>query len=86
MGLDGFKNLRKTYPIQIQAPSASGVYDYSVYLERYHGAETKLLAKNVSEDQVQELLSERDYMKFRDGKGSFRVSGFRLAEVLEVVL
>jgi streptomycin 6-kinase len=86
MMLDGTKAMRKTYPIVIQANDPSGAADYTVYHSRYRGTERKLVARLVSEDQVQELLSERDYMKFRDGKGEFRVSGQRLAEVLQVLI
>lgn len=86
MAFDGFKAGRKTYPIRIQANDMSGAADYKVYLLRGDGAESRLLARNVSEDQVQCLLSELDYVKFRDGKGDFRVTGFRLAETLEVIM
>ena len=81
--LDGFKAMRKTYPIQIQSADMSGVNDYQVYRERYRGTETKLIARQVSEDQVEAILSERDYARFRDGAFRFRVSGQLLAEVLE---
>ena len=86
MGLDGFKAMRKTYPIVIQAADMSGVNDYNVYHSRYKGTESRLVARQVSEDQVQELLSERDYLRFRDGKGEFRVTGQRLADVLQVLI
>ena len=84
--LDGTKAMRKTYPIQITSPW-SDVYDYSIYLERYSGTETKLLAKGVSEDQIEALLSERDYQRFQDkGIYRFRVSGQKLADVLQVLV
>lgn len=84
--LDGFKAMRKTYPITIQAADMSGVNDYNVYHTRYQGTESRLVARCVSEDQVEQLLSERDYAKFQDGKGDFRVTGQQLAEVLEVLI
>lgn len=83
--LDGTKAMRKTYPILIQASDPSGVANYSVYHSRYHGAEHKLIAHHVSEDQIQDLLAEREYQKFRKGKGNFRVSGQRIADVLGFV-
>ena len=84
--LDGTKAMRKTYPIVIQANDPSGTADYSVYHSRYQGTEHRLLARRVSEGEVQDLLSERDYAKFQEGKGDFRVSGQRLAEVLQVLV
>lgn len=84
--LDGTKAMRKTYPIQIQAADMSGVNDYNVYHERYHGTEAKLIARRVSEDQVEALLSERDYQKFREGAYRFRVTGQKVAEVLEAII
>lgn len=84
--LDGFKTMRKSYPIVIQAADRSGCNDYNVYHTRYQGSESRLVARRVSEDQVQELLSERDYQRFRDGKGNFRVSGQQLADVLQVII
>ncbi len=78
--------MRKTYLIVIQASDMSGASDYSVYHSRYRDTEHKLLARRASEDQVQDLLTERDYAKFRDGKGEFRVSGQKLAEVLQVLI
>jgi hypothetical protein len=86
MMLDGTKAMRKTYPIQIQAADRSGVNDYNVYHERYNGKEMKLLAGNVSEDQIAALLTEREYQKFGDGAYRFRVNGQRLAEVLQVLI
>lgn len=86
MSLDGTKAMRRTYPIVIQAADMSGVNDYSLYHSRYRGTESKLMARNVSEDQVEALLSEHDYNKFREGKGEFRVSGQKLADVLEVLI
>lgn len=83
--LDGTKAMRKTYPILIQANDPSGAADYSVYHSRYRGAEHKLIARHVSEDQIQDLLTEREYQKFRKGKGDFRVSSQRIADVLGFV-
>ena len=60
--------------------------DYSVYHERYQGTETRLLARQVTEDQVEQLLSERDYQKFQAGSYRFRVTGFQLAEVLQAIV
>lgn len=84
--LDGTKTMRRTYPIQIQAADMSGVSDYKVYHERYSGTEMRLLASRVSEDQVEQLLSERDYGKFQNGAFKFRVSGQQLADVLQVLV
>ena len=86
MGLDGFKAMRRTHPIRIQAPDMSGVYDYNVYHERYRGTETRLIATRVSEDQIEALLTEQEYRKFCAGSYKFRVSGQKLAEVLEVLI
>lgn len=83
--LDGTKAIRKTYPIRISALE-SGTNDYNVSHLRYGGTESRTIARRVSEDQIADLLSERDYAKFREGKGDFRVSGFKLADVLQVVL
>ena len=84
--LDGTKAMRKTYPITIQAADMSGCNDYNVYRRRYNGTEFCLVARRVSEDQVQDLLSERDYERFRDGKGDFRVTGEKLVNVLQVLV
>jgi len=84
--LDGFKAMRKTYPITIQAADMSGCNDYNVYHNRYQGTESRLVARRVSEDQVMELLNERDYSKFREGKGDFRVTGQSLCDVLQVII
>lgn len=84
--LDGTKAMQKIYPIQIQAADMSGVNDYNVYHMRYAGTESKLVARRVSEDQVEALLSERDYRKFQKGRGNFRVSGQQLADVLQVLI
>lgn len=86
MMLDGFKAMRKSYPIQIQAAGMSGCNDYQVYHERYKGTDTRLIASRVSEDQIETLLSERDYARFREGAFRFRVTGQQLAETLEVII
>jgi len=84
--LDGFKAMRKTYPIQICAADMSGVNDYQVRHERYKGTETRIVAHRVSEDEVEALLSERDYQRFREGAYRFRVTGQRLCDVLQVII
>lgn len=86
MSLDGFKAMRRSYPIEIQAADLSGCNDYQVYHSRYNGTEKRLVARRVSEDQVEALLSERDYNKFREGAYKFRVSGMQLADVLQVII
>jgi hypothetical protein len=84
--LDGFKAMRKTYPIQISQADMSGVNDYNVYHSRYNGTETRLVARRVSEDEVEMLLGERNYQKFRDGAYKFRVTGQVLCDVLQVII
>lgn len=82
--LDGFKAMRKLHSIQIQAADMSGSSDYKVYRE-HHGTETQLIARQVSEDQIEQLLNERDYRKFQAGAYRFRVSCQLLADILQYV-
>jgi hypothetical protein len=85
--LNGMRSMDKTYPIQIQAADMSGVNGYQVYHEQYRGAKTRLIARQVSEDQVEALLNPRDYQRFQNnGAYRFRVSGTKLAEVMQVLI
>ena len=84
--LNGFRAMQRTYPIQIHQADLSGCNDYQIRHERYRGTETKTIAWRVSEDQIEALLSERDYSRFREGAYRFRVSGMKLADVLQVII
>lgn len=81
MALDGMKTMRRQIAIQIQAADMSGTNGYRVY--RDNRGETKLIARQVTEDQVESILTEREYQKFQNGRFHFRVSAQLLCETFQ---
>lgn len=79
--LDGTKVMRRMIPIEIQG-DPSGVNDYRVSrrLDRFT---VKKVAVHVSEDQIEALLTEREYQRFQEGAFRFKVSAGTLCETFQ---